>query len=78
MDHSSKCSNHSRSPISRSNYTPTEINANVEETQGGFPLYILAMAEAWRKACEAEGYSWRQDGFDRGERTSAWFLYQKE
>jgi cyclopropane fatty-acyl-phospholipid synthase-like methyltransferase len=20
---------------------------------------------------------WRQDGFDRGERTSAWFLYQK-
>ena len=21
---------------------------------------------------------WRQDGFDRGERTSAWFLYQKK
>jgi SAM-dependent methyltransferase len=21
--------------------------------------------------------AWRQDGFDRGERTSAWFLYQK-
>ena len=21
---------------------------------------------------------WRQDGFDRGERTSAWFLYQKQ
>jgi len=48
------------------------FNPTSDQTQHGLTEADLDLISA------SLSQVWRQDGFDRGERTSAWFLYQKQ